>query len=29
VLGTNSCGATVTLGQIGVGVGTCGIHLHL
>ena len=29
VLGTNSCGATVTLGQIGIGLGTCGIHLHL
>jgi len=29
VLSTDSCGATVTLGPIGVGVGTCGIHLHL
>lgn len=25
----NSCGVTVTLGSLGLGVGTCGVHLHL
>jgi uncharacterized protein DUF5667 len=25
----NSCGVTVTLGSIGVGLGPCGLHLHL
>lgn len=29
VVGTDSCGPSVTLGPIGVGVGTCGIHVHL
>jgi hypothetical protein len=29
VLSTNSCGASVALGPIGIGVGTCGIHVHL
>jgi hypothetical protein len=29
LISTNSCGATVALGPIGVGIGTCGIHLHL
>ncbi|HEU5007158.1 MAG TPA: DUF5667 domain-containing protein [Jatrophihabitantaceae bacterium] len=29
VLSTNSCGASVALGPIGIGVGTCGIQLHL
>jgi hypothetical protein len=25
----NSCGVSVTLGSIGVGLGPCGLHLHL
>ncbi len=29
VLGLNSCGATVGLGPIGVGVGTCGVNVQL
>jgi hypothetical protein len=29
VLNTDSCGASVALGPIGIGVGTCGIHVHL
>jgi hypothetical protein len=25
----NSCGVTITLGSIGIGLGPCGLHLHL
>jgi hypothetical protein len=25
----NSCGLLVTLGTIGIGLGPCGLHLHL
>ena len=29
LIGLNSCGATVNLGPIGIGVGRCGIHLNI
>jgi hypothetical protein len=26
---TDSCGASISLGPIGIGVGTCGIHIGI
>jgi hypothetical protein len=29
IIGTDSCGATVGLGPIGIGLGTCGVHVKI